>query len=135
MDFESFKETARLKETWSRYVGRGQGVGLTQLTPAIYGDKIYTVDHEGIVTALTNTGKKLWSRSITKQWTGWTGNLVYFFKEQDLNPTISGGISASADALFVGNYAGEVIALSTKDGKELWRKQVKGEIASLRCRP
>ncbi len=131
MDLESFKETARLKETWSRDVGNGQGVGLTQLTPAIYGDKIYTVDHEGIVTALTNTGKKLWSKNITKQWTGWAGNLVYFFKEQDLNPTISGGISASADALFVGNYAGEVIALSTKDGKELWRKQVKGEIASV----
>ena len=42
MELESFKATAKLNEVWSRGVGDGQGVGLTQLTPALDGEKIYT---------------------------------------------------------------------------------------------
>ena len=132
MELESFKATAKLKETWSRGVGNGQGVGLTQLTPAIDGEKIYTVDHEGIVTALNNnSGKKLWSKKLTKNFTGWTGNFVYAFKEKDLNPGINGGIGYADGHLYVGNYAGELIAISAIDGKEVWRKQLKGEISSV----
>ena len=132
MDLESFKETAKLKEVWSRDVGRGQGIGLTQLTPAIDGDKIYTVDHEGIVTALNrNTGKTLWSKHVTKGLTGLVGSVVYFFKEKDLNPGVTGGIGAGGGMLFIGNYAGELIALSADDGKEVWRKQLTGEISSV----
>ncbi len=71
MELESFKETAKLSEVWSRSVGNGQGIGLTQLTPVIDGDKIYTVDHEGVVTALNRqNGKKLWSTKITKGFSG-----------------------------------------------------------------
>lgn len=132
MDLESFKETAKLKEVWSRGVGDGQGIGLTQLTPALDGEKIYTVDHQGIVTALNSkSGKKIWSKNITNQFTGWTGSIVYSFKEKDLNPGITGGISYSDGFLYVGNYAGEVVALSAADGKEVWRKQLKGEVSSV----
>lgn len=132
MDLESFKETARLSEVWSRGVGNGQGIGLTQLTPAIDGDKIYTADHEGIVTALNRqTGKKLWSTKVTKEFTGWMGSLVYSFKEKDLNHGITGGISVADGLLYIGNYAGEVIALSATNGKEVWRKQLKGEVSSV----
>lgn len=132
MDLEGFKETAKLKEVWSRGVGDGQGIGLTQLTPALNGEKIYTVDHQGIVTALNSkSGKKVWSKNITNQFTGWAGSLVYSFKEKDLNPGITGGISYSDGLLYVGNYAGEVVALSAADGKEVWRKQLKGEVSSV----
>lgn len=132
MDLEGFKETAKLKEVWSTGVGAGQGVGFTQLTPVIDGEKIYTVDHEGIVSALNRqNGKTLWSKNVTKEWTGMTGKVVHFFKDQDLNNDITGGISVGGDRLFIGNYAGEVVALSSTNGKELWRKQVKGEIASV----
>lgn len=132
MDLEKFKETAALKEVWSHSVGNGQGAGFTQLTPAIDGDKIYTVDHEGILTALNRvTGKKLWSKNITGQWTGWSGKFVYYFADKDLNPTITGGISAADGLLYIGNYAGEVIALAATDGKEVWRKQINGEISSI----
>ena len=132
MDLESFKETAKLKEVWSRDVGSGQGIGLTQLTPAIDGDKIYTVDHDGMVTALNrHTGKTLWSKKVTKGLTGLVGSVVHFFKEKDLNPGITGGIGAGGGMLFIGNYAGEVIALSADNGKEVWRKQLKGEISSV----
>ena len=132
MDLESFKETAKLNEVWNHGVGRGQGIGLTQLTPALDGDKIYTVDHEGIVTALNSqSGKKLWSKNVTNQSTGWTGTVVHLFKDKDLNPGITGGISHNDGLLYVGNYAGEVVALSDTNGKEVWRKQLKGEIASV----
>ncbi|GGY67008.1 outer membrane protein assembly factor BamB [Cellvibrio zantedeschiae] len=132
MELESFKETANLKEVWSTGVGDGQGIGLTQLTPAIDADKIYTVDHEGIVTALNRqNGKKLWSKNVSKGLTGISGQVVHFFKEKDLNNDVTGGISYADGLLYIGNYAGEVIALSATNGKEVWRKQVKGEISSV----
>lgn len=132
MELESFKATAKLTEVWSRDVGRGQGIGLTQLMPVIDGEKIYSVDHQGVVTALNRqTGKKLWSVKVTQQFTGWLGSVVYFFKEKDLNHGITGGISYADGVLYVGNYAGEVIALSAVNGKEVWRKQLKGEISSV----
>ena len=132
MDLESFKETAKLKEVWSTGVGSGQGIGLTQLTPAIDGDKIYTVDHEGILTALNlHKGKTLWSKAVTNEWTGWTGAFVHWFSGPDANNSITGGVSSGAGLLFIGNYAGEIIALSAVDGKEVWRKQVKGEVSSV----
>ena len=132
MELVSFKETAKLQEVWSKDVGNGQSVSFSQLTPAIDGDKIFTVDHEGIVTALDrHKGKVLWSKNITNDWTGWIGSIVHFFKEPDLNIGITGGISSGDGELFVGNYAGEVIALSAVDGKEIWRRQLKGEISSV----
>lgn len=132
MELESFKETAKLSEIWSRGVGDGQGIGLTQLTPVIDGDRIYTVDHEGVVTALNRqNGKKLWSTKITKEISGWIGSVVYSFKEKDLNHGITGGISYADGLLYIGNYAGEVVALSATNGKEIWRKQLKGEISSV----
>lgn len=132
MDLSSIKETARLKQVWSTGVGDGQGIGLTQLTPAIDGEKIYTVDHEGIVTALDrHKGRKLWSRNVTKDITGVSGKVVHLFKDKDLNHGITGGIGYADGMLYIGNYAGEVIALSAANGKEVWRKQIKGEISSV----
>lgn len=132
MELSGFKETARLKEVWSTDVGSGQGIGLTQLTPAIDGEKIYTVDHEGIVTALNRQkGSRLWSKNVTKDLTGVSGKVVHFFKDKDLNHGITGGISYADGMLYIGNYAGEVIALSAANGKEVWRKQIKGEISSV----
>lgn len=132
MELESFKETAKLKEVWSHDVGGGQGIGLTQLTPAIDGDKIYTVDHQGIVTVLNRlTGKTLWSKHVSKGLTGITSTVVHWFKDQDLNPGITGGISVGGGMLFIGNYAGELIGLSAETGKEIWRKQLRGEISSV----
>ncbi len=132
MELESFKETAKLKKLWSKDVGDGQGIGYTQLTPAIDADKFFTVDHEGIVTAIDRLkGKKLWSKKITKEWTGLAGVVVHTFKNPDINNGITGGISSGGGLLFVGNYAGELIALSAVDGTEVWRKQIKGEISSV----
>ena len=132
MELSGIKETAKLKEVWSTGVGDGQGVGMTQLTPAMDADKIYTVDHEGIVTALSREkGKKLWSNNVTKDVTGASGKVVHFFKDKDLNHEITGGISYADGMLYIGNYAGEVIALSAANGKEVWRKQIKGEISSV----
>jgi outer membrane protein assembly factor BamB len=132
MDLVDFKKTAKLKEIWNRNVGDGQGVGFTQLTPAIDGDNIFTVDHKGILTAISReTGKKLWSKDVAEEHLGWKESVAQVFKETDLNKSITGGVSSAAGLLFLGNYAGQVIALSAVDGKEVWRKQVKGEIVSI----
>jgi outer membrane protein assembly factor BamB len=132
MELVSFKKSAKLKEVWTKNVGDGQGVGFTQLTPAIDGDTIFSIDHTGLLMALSRqTGKKLWSKDVTEVSLGWKKTITQAFKEEDLNKSITGGMSAAAGLLFLGNYAGEVIAVSAVDGKEVWRKQVKGEIVSV----
>jgi outer membrane protein assembly factor BamB len=132
MDLVKFKQTVQLKKLWEQRAGDGQGVGLTQLTPALDGNKIFTVDHEGLLKAMDREkGKILWSKNITNEWTGVTGNIVHFFTAPDVNNAITGGVSSGDGILFVGNYAGEIIALSAADGKEIWRKQLKGEISSV----
>lgn len=132
MELDSFKETANLDEVWSKGVGDGQGVGLTRLTPVINGDTMYIVDYQGIVTALSLSKKSvLWSKQVTKGLTGMTGSLVHLFSKPDLNHQITGGVGYADGTLYLGTYAGEVLAVSATNGKELWRKQVKGEIASV----
>jgi outer membrane protein assembly factor BamB len=132
MDLVSFKATVKLKKLWSKDVGDGQGIGYTQLTPVINGDKIFTVDHEGILTAIDRKkGKKLWTKNITPELTGLVGGFVHLFSARDLNHGITGGVSLGDGLLFVGNYAGEVLALSVDTGAEIWRKQLKGEISSV----
>lgn len=132
VELQSFKETVRLKEIWSTGVGRGQGVGLTQLTPAIQKNTLYAVDYEGKLVAIDRLkGKTLWSKKLSKNPTGVLGDTVRYFKDVDPNDTITGGVGVANDVLFVGNYGGEVIALSATNGKEIWRAQLKGEIASV----
>ncbi len=112
LELVDFDATVKLKKVWQRGVGAGQGDGFTRLTPVIDGEVIYSVDHKGRVVALNReTGKVLWQRK-TKE-------------------SISGGIGAEANILFIGNQGGELIALSAEDGSEIWRKPLSGEILSV----
>lgn len=126
-----FEATVDLDKEWKRRIGKGQSDGFSRLTPALDGDNIYAVDHQGLVVALdSKTGKKHWKRKINKPqqsvWQ-WLKGLVF---DADTNLQIAGGIAAEHGLLLVATYAGEVIALSIEDGTELWRKQLPGEIVS-----
>ena len=67
MELVDFEPSVKLRKAWSRSIGEGQGAGFTSLTPALDGDKIYAVDHQGLLVAMkAENGKKLWSRKINK---------------------------------------------------------------------
>lgn len=131
MELVDFKETLELDKVWSRGIGEGQNKGFSSLTPALDGDVIYAVDYEGLVVAMNSqTGKKLWARTINESKDGLWSKTKGWFKAEDPNRQIVGGISAENGLLLVATYAGEVMALSKETGDELWRKQLPGEVVS-----
>ena len=131
MELVDFEPSVKLRKAWSRSIGEGQGAGFTSLTPALDGDKIYAVDHQGLLVAMkAENGKKLWSRKINKPQLGLWGWLKSWVSDTDPNYQIMGGIAAENGLLLVATYAGEVLALAPDTGDELWRAQVAGEILS-----
>jgi outer membrane protein assembly factor BamB len=131
MELVDFKETLDLDKVWSRGIGEGQNKGFSSLTPALDGDAIYAVDYEGLVVAMNSqTGKKLWKRTVNESKEGLWSQLKSFFYADDPNRQIVGGIAAENGLLLVATYAGEVMALSKETGDELWRKQLPGEVVS-----
>jgi outer membrane protein assembly factor BamB len=131
MELVDFKETLDLDKVWSRGIGEGQNKGFSSLTPALDGDAIYAVDYEGLVVAINSqTGKKLWKRTVNESKEGLWSQLKSFFYSDDPNRQIVGGIAAENGLLLVATYAGEVMALSKETGDELWRKQLPGEVVS-----
>ena len=131
MELVDFKETLDLDKVWSHGIGEGQNKGFSSLTPALDGDAIYAVDYEGLVVAMNSqTGKKLWKRTINEPKDGLWAQSKSFFSAADPNRQIVGGIAAENGLLLVATYAGEVMALSKETGDELWRKQLPGEVVS-----
>lgn len=131
LELVDFKETLDLDKVWSHGIGEGQNKGFSSLTPALDGDAIYAVDYEGLVVAMNSqTGKKLWKRTINESKDGLWAQSKNFFYAADPNRQIVGGIAAENGLLLVATYAGEVMALSKETGDELWRKQLPGEVVS-----
>lgn len=131
MELKSFKETAEVDKEWSRGIGSGQSKGFSILVPAIEDGKIYAVDFKGKLVAIdSKTGKKRWSKRVASpKLSLWGWMKVYMnMEEMDPNWQISAGVGVFKDSLFLASYAGEVIALSSENGSELWRAQLPGEI-------
>ena len=84
-------------------------------TPAVSGDKIYTMGAEGVVTCLEfSTGKKIWSVSCQEQFHAGKG---YF--GMACSPLLEG----DAVILSIGGQPGAgIIALDKTTGKLLWKK-------------
>ena len=108
LDFESKLEI--IKE-WSRGTGSGTDEQYLKLAPAISDERIYVVDSDGDIQALsTATGKKIWARDV------------------DLD--LSAGAGYAEGRVVVGSRDGSIVALDAATGKEQWRSSVSSEILS-----
>jgi outer membrane protein assembly factor BamB len=91
-------------------LGKGNG---PRSTPTIIGDKIVTLGAEGTLLCLTLTdGKKLWSRSLTKEYKtplGYFGVATSPVVEQNLVLVNVGGKNAG------------IVAFDLESGKEVWK--------------
>lgn len=131
MELVEFKQTVELEKEWKRTVGEGQSVGLSRLTPSIDGNLLYAIDYEGKLTVVdVKTGKKSWARAINRPELGFWGSIKAFWFGADENFHVVAGISAEHGKIFVATRAGEILALDQKNGDELWRKPVSGEVLS-----
>ncbi|WP_413807968.1 protein kinase domain-containing protein [Streptomyces sp. OE57] len=90
-----------------RRVKLPEGLSAQQITPALVGDTLYFVRQNGEVTAVTTTGKRLWSKATQVEWLG--------------PPVVSG----RRNALYLATAAGRVIALDRRDGRVLWRTKAR----------
>ena len=109
-ELEKFESKLAVKRIWRQNLGRGAGKTNPVSIPAIDGDKLYSADHSGRVTALNlESGKRIWQKDIKKTY-------------------ISGATGASDGLVLVGTVRGEIIAMRQTDGEILWRSQVSSEV-------
>ena len=106
-------EAVQLTEVWSRSIGKGVEARYEHLVPVVDGSAVYVVDAQGAVSALDRqTGKEIWSRKLE-------------------GIRVGGGLNVSNDMILLGTLEGEVIALSEKDGSDLWKTRVSSEVLSV----
>lgn len=96
---------------WTRKLDHGASFAFLDLTPVIDEDKVYSVDHTGLVklSRLSN------------------GDVVW---ENNLATGVTSRLRLVEGRLYLGTSKGEVIVLDADSGKELWRKTLSGEILS-----
>ncbi|MEO8400607.1 MAG: outer membrane protein assembly factor BamB [Gammaproteobacteria bacterium] len=105
----NFTTEARVQPVWYGSTGSGSASEYLKLNPAISGSTIFTASKNGTVAANDKTtGKSLWQVS--------TGS------------SITGGVAAYDDMVYVGTRDGNVLALRQTDGGLVWKADSTSEI-------
>jgi outer membrane protein assembly factor BamB len=108
--------SAQPQPVWSVDIGAGNATRRRILTaPIVAGGLIFTMDAEGIVSAVTPQGAIAWQRSIVPE-----GQLA------DNGP--GGGLAEAGGVLFVTTGFGEVLALDPASGAIRWRETLEGPV-------
>jgi len=102
-----------LQEKWSIDIGGGtDGVERLMAQPIIAQDRLFTMDAKTKINAYKlSNGEKLWSTEITPK------------GEEDDH--INGGLAFENGKIYATTGFGQVVALTAKTGKILWRRDVK----------
>jgi outer membrane protein assembly factor BamB len=148
-----------IKSAWSADAGKGSSFyGKLTASPIVYGDRVYTLDAAGKVSAFSTTGATVWQASTTppaeKDQEGFGGGLAadggriyaatgYGYVEafdantgqklweKNVESPVRTSPTAAAERVFVVTKEGLVYCLSGSDGTELWTFRGLGERASL----
>ena len=124
-----FEPEGRLRADWRATIGDGLGDLFTQLVPARVGNTLYVADAYGQVEARSlGNGNRRWETRIGTPEGGLLGSLVFWGRNDDDGSFVTGGVSADRDHVFLGTEHGELVALRSEDGEELWRSQLSSEV-------
>ena len=108
----NYKMSENPKQIWKLKIGRGPIAS----DPIFVDGKIYAIDAMGILSCvLAKDGKLLWQKEIAKQ----PDEAVF-----------SGGVTIDEGVLFVATNIGTVLAIDTKDQREIWKKDLKSPLKS-----
>jgi len=106
---EPVENSLYIKRLWSKRISGGAGANFLRLTPVVDQNIIYAVDYTGKIIAYDSNNKsEKWSYAI-----GSPG---------------SSALTKIENNLYFGTSEGQLIKLSSDDGKELWRVQLQSEI-------
>ncbi len=120
-----------LRQAWSASAGRGKSkVGRVSAPPIVYGDRVYTLDSDGNVSAFSiSGGAAAWKVSLAPT-TDKTGPGFSAITQNILNLTAEdgggygGGIAADGGRIFAASGFGAVIALDPASGNRVWEKNI-----------
>jgi len=101
-----------LKQVFSVNAGTGSNSsGRLTAMPIVVGGKVYVLDSEASVRAFSaHNGAPAWAVSLVP-------------KGKDGEGAFGGGLASNGSMIFVTTAFGEVVALSTVNGAEIWRKK------------
>lgn len=101
------------KSSWSADAGTGSSFyGKLTASPIVYGNKVYTLDAAGKVSAFNiSGGSAVWRVSLTPQ------------NEKD-QEGFGGGLAADGGRIYAATGFGSVVALDANNGHKLWEKYV-----------
>ncbi|TCK17482.1 Beta-barrel assembly machine subunit BamB [Thiogranum longum] len=109
---QKFDEQLTLRSLWSRDTGVGTDGQRVKLVPAIFGERVYTADRRGRVSAyLLEDGEPVWRKKI--------------------NVPVSAGPGVDEGLVLVGTSDARVLALDTETGEQLWTAPVSSEVLSV----
>ena len=101
---------------WSKRVAEPSKRERLAASPVISGDKLFVVDTDGVVHALSaGTGAELWRTATAKD-------------SENEHAHFGGGVSVQGERLFATNGLGDLVALNAADGSEIWRKRPGGPL-------
>ncbi len=114
-----------LHTIWTADAGEGSSkrMRLTAI-PIVYGNKIYTMDAEGTVWAISaDNGASLWSVKTVPENQKSSFDYVHPFNSNNLSRNgFGGGLAADGGKIFAATGFGSVIALDAGSGQVLWTK-------------
>lgn len=109
MQHLSLNET--LKKAWQVNIGAGADEYPLTMQPLVVNGVVYTLDSESNISAISaNQGRVLWQTNIDK-----------IDEDEDV---IGGGLSFGENMLYATNGYDEILAITPKDGKILWRRKL-----------
>src|SRR5690606_29503706 len=96
VELATFTPEMELVELWNQRIG-GYDDKLLTYAPVVSGDKLFIMNHEGLVAGLNKAnGRTLW--------------------RQKLKQDISGGLGVDSRHVYIALFDGRVLALSQEDG-------------------
>jgi len=100
------------RPAWEVDIGQGSG-RRHRITadPVVSDGRVFTLDSQARVTAVTTDGRILWDRDLTPP-------------HERSDHASGGGLAVAADRVFVTTGFGEVVALDMATGAEIWRQDV-----------
>ncbi len=115
---------------WSADAGTGSGsTGRMTARPIISGDRIYTLDAEGSVSAFsTSGGSAIWRGSLKPKREA--SGSWFSFGGGSSGGGFGGGLAFDGGRLYAATGYGNVVALDPANGKVLWEKQLEAPVRS-----
>ncbi|MGD9669008.1 MAG: PQQ-binding-like beta-propeller repeat protein [Hyphomicrobiaceae bacterium] len=116
---------AAVHQSWSVDAGAGSGkIGRVTASPIVYGDRVFTLDAGGTVTAFSASGgSRSWRVSLVPEREASSGG---FFSLGAGSPSggFGGGLAADSGRLYAASGFGNVVSLDPQSGKKLWERNL-----------